>query len=189
MGKTELYIKKTEEFLESISEKMNFEVVNVEFVKEGSEHYLRVYCDMDKEGGISINDCVNISHVLNDWLDREDFIQESYILEVSSPGLGRQLKKDKDFKRENNKEVEIKLYTSLKGEKEFTGILRGFDKENIYIEKEPGKSRKLNKHNKKRANTAEAAAASREELAGENTGNLLTVRRADIALVRLKTDF
>ena len=101
----------------------------------------------------------------------------------------RQLKKDKDFKRENNKEVEIKLYTSLKGEKEFTGILRGFDKENIYIEKEPGKSRKLNKHNKKRANTAEAAAASREELAGENTGNLLTVRRADIALVRLKTDF
>lgn len=95
MGKTELYIKKTEEFLESISEKMNFEVVNVEFVKEGSEHYLRVYCDMDKEGGISINDCVNISHALNDWLDREDFIQESYILEVSSPGLGRQLKKDK----------------------------------------------------------------------------------------------
>ena len=94
MSKSETYVKRTEEFLEKLSSELQFEVVDVEFVKEAGEYYLRAYCDMDKEGGIGIDDCVEISRHLSDWLDEKDFIEEGYILEVSSPGLGRSLKKD-----------------------------------------------------------------------------------------------
>lgn len=124
VSKSESYVKYTEELLEKISEKLHFEIVDVEFVKEAREYYLRVYCDMDKEGGISIDDCVNISRALSADLDKEDFIEESYILEVSSPGLGRVLKKDKDFKRELGKEVELKLFKAKDGIKEVCGILK-----------------------------------------------------------------
>ena len=110
MSKSETYVKRTEEYLDKLSTELDFELVDVEFVKEAGEYYLRVYCDMDKEGGISIDDCVEISRYLSDWLDERDFIDEGYILEVSSPGLGRTLKKDKDFLREIGKEVELKLY-------------------------------------------------------------------------------
>lgn len=134
MAKGENYVKRTEEFLSSIQEQKKFEVVDVEFVKENNEYYLRIFADMDKEGGISIDDCVEISRLLSDWLDKEDFISEAYTLEVSSPGLGRTLKKDRDLIRENGKEVEIKLYKPLNGSKEFCGILRSFDESGITIE-------------------------------------------------------
>ncbi len=127
-------MKRTEEFLSSIQEQKKFEVVDVEFVKENNEYYLRIFADMDKEGGISIDDCVEISRLLSDWLDKEDFISEAYTLEVSSPGLGRTLKKDRDLIRENGREVEIKLYKPLNGSKEFCGILRSFDESGITIE-------------------------------------------------------
>lgn len=132
MAKSESYVRRTEQFLESIQDKKSFEIVDVEFVKEGNEYYLRAYCDM--EGGIGIEDCVEISKFLNEWLDREDFISESYTLEVSSPGLGRVLKKDKDFKRETGKEVEIKLYKAINKQKDFVGILKGFDDATLFIE-------------------------------------------------------
>ena len=96
--------------------------------------YLRAYCDM--EGGIGVEDCADISRKVSDWLDREDFISENYVLEISSPGLGRQLKKDRDLVRENGKEVEIKLFKAVDKQKEFTGILKGFDDQNIVIENE-----------------------------------------------------
>lgn len=120
--------------MEELQKSLGFEIVDVEFVKEGSENYLRVYCDMDKEGGISIDDCADISRALSDWLDEEDFIAESYILEVSSPGLGRTLKKDRDFIRERGKEVELKLFKPRGKQKEFSGILGDFDKDGICIE-------------------------------------------------------
>lgn len=120
--------------MEELQKSLGFEIVDVEFVKEGSENYLRVYCDMDKEGGISIDDCADISRALSDWLDEEDFIAESYILEVSSPGLGRTLKKDRDFIRERGKEVELKLFKPRGKQKEFNGILGDFDKDGICIE-------------------------------------------------------
>ena len=138
MSKSVTYVKRTEEYLEKLSTELNFELVDVEFVKEAGEYYLRVYCDMDKEGGISIDDCVEISRHLSDWLDEKDFIEEGYILEVSSPGLGRTLKKDKDFLREIGKEVELKLYKSREGIKDFEGILKSFDAENIVIEGDEG---------------------------------------------------
>ena len=136
MSKSETYVKRTEEFLEKLSSELQFEVVDVEFVKEAGEYYLRAYCDMDKEGGIGIEDCAEISRRLSDWLDENDFIDEGYILEVSSPGLGRALKKDKDFLRELGKEVELKLYKPREGVKDFEGVLKSFDGENITIETE-----------------------------------------------------
>ena len=134
MSKSETYVKRTEEFLEKLSGELKFEVVDVEFVKEAGEYYLRAYCDM--EGGIGIEDCAEISRRLSDWLDENDFIDEGYILEVSSPGLGRALKKDKDFLRELGKEVELKLYKPMEGVKDFEGVLKSFDGENITIETE-----------------------------------------------------
>lgn len=132
MSKSESYVKKTEEFLQTLQKEKEFELVDVEFVKEGSEYYLRIYCDM--EGGIGIDDCADISRSLSDWLDKEDFIAEAYILEVSSPGLGRTLKKDKDFAREKGKKVELKLFKAREKRKEFVGILKDFDKDSISIE-------------------------------------------------------
>lgn len=114
-----------------IIEKNNFELVDVEYVKEGADYYLRVYAD--KEGGINIDDCVLISRALEARLDEEDKIKDAYILEVSSPGLTRPLKKEKDFKRSIGKLVEIKLYKQINGSKELCGVLEGYDDNTITI--------------------------------------------------------
>ena len=110
---------KTEELVLPIIEANNFELVDVEYVKEGANWYLRVYAD--KEGGIAIDDCVLISRSLEEKLDAEDFIEDAYILEVSSPGLGRPLKNDV---RSVGKSIDIKLYKAIDKQKEFTGILK-----------------------------------------------------------------
>lgn len=134
MSKSDIYVKRTEDYLEKLQKEIDFELVDVEFVKEASQYYLRVYCDMDKEGGISIDDCVEISRNISAWLDKEDFIPEEYILEVSSPGLGRTLKKDKDFARELGKEVELKTFKAINKQKEFSGILKNYDSDTLTIE-------------------------------------------------------
>ena len=89
---------KTEALLMPILDEFGFELWDVEYVKEGSEYYLRAY--IDKEGGITIDDCVDVSRKLSDKLDEDDFIDSEYILEVSSPGLGRTLKSDRDFQNQ-----------------------------------------------------------------------------------------
>lgn len=119
------------ELVTPIIEENNFELVDVEYVKEGADYYLRVYAD--KEGGINIDDCVLISRALEARLDEEDKIKDAYILEVSSPGLTRPLKKDKDFKRSIGKLVEIKLYKAHNGSKELCGVLEGYDETTITI--------------------------------------------------------
>jgi len=124
--------KRTEELVTPIIEEGNFELVDVEYVKEGVNWYLRVYAD--KEGGINIDDCVFISRALEQKLDEENFLEDAYILEVSSPGLGRALKKDKDFKRSLGEEVEIKLYKAIDKQKEFTGFLKSYDEKNIVVD-------------------------------------------------------
>ena len=108
MGKKETYEAKVEAFLLPLMEEHGFELVDVEYVKEAGTWYLRAY--IDKEGGIAVDDCEVISRRLGDWLDEKDFIDESYILEVSSPGLGRPLKKEKDFARSIVKDVDVRLY-------------------------------------------------------------------------------
>lgn len=124
--------KRTQELVMPIIEEGNFELVDVEYVKEGVNWYLRVYAD--KEGGINIDDCVFISRALEKKLDEENFLEDAYILEVSSPGLGRPLKKDKDFERSLGEEVELKLYKAIDKQKEFTGFLKSYDEEHVIID-------------------------------------------------------
>ena len=107
---------------------------DVEDVKEAGSWYLRAY--IDKDGGIAVDDCEVISRALSDWLDKEDFIDDSYILEVSSPGLGRPLKKEKDFARSIGKEVDIRLYRARNKQKDFTGFLTNYDENTVTIETE-----------------------------------------------------
>ena len=130
MKRTEI-VDKVEELVTPIIDENDFELVDVEYVKEGANWYLRVYAD--KDGGITIDDCVLISRALEQKLDEEDFIQDAYILEVSSPGLGRQLKKDKDFKRSLGEKVECKLFKAINKQKEFEGILKDFTEETITL--------------------------------------------------------
>ena len=131
MSKRESYEKKAEVLILPIINKNNYELVDIEFVREGSNWFLRAY--VDKEGGFSVNDCEKVSREFSDLLDKEDFIEESYILEISSPGLGRPLKKDKDFERSMGEEVEVKLYKAFEGQKEFSGILEAYDTETVTL--------------------------------------------------------
>jgi ribosome maturation factor rimP len=131
LSKKENYEQKTEEILLPITEEYGFELVDVEYVKEGSTWYLRAY--IDKPGGIDINDCEKVSRRLSDLLDEKDYIEDAYILEVSSPGLGRPLKKEKDFKRSMGEEVEIRTYRMIDKQKEFTGVLTGYDADTVTI--------------------------------------------------------
>lgn len=131
MSKKEIYEQRTEGILGPMLEEAKFELVDVEYVKEGGQMYLRAY--IDKPGGITIDDCVDISRKLSEVLDREDFIEDSYILEVSSPGLGRPLKKEKDYARSLGKEVEIRTYRAIDKQKEFVGVLKEYDKDTITI--------------------------------------------------------
>ena len=131
MSKRETYEQKTEEIIIPIMEEYGFELVDVEYVKEGSSWYLRAY--IDKPGGININDCETVSRRLSDILDEKDFIDDAYIMEVSSPGLGRPLKKEKDFKRSLGMEVDIRTYRMIDRQKEFTGILTAYDAGTVTI--------------------------------------------------------
>ncbi|MCX8130095.1 MAG: ribosome maturation factor RimP [Clostridia bacterium] len=119
--------KKVEEIVSElalpITEKHSFELVDVEFVKEGANWYLRIY--IDKPGGITIDDCQVISEEISDKMDETDPISQSYFLEVSSPGLERPLKKDSDFEKFKGEQVEVKLFQPLDGKKVFEGELVG----------------------------------------------------------------
>lgn len=132
MTKRETYEQKTEQLLLPIMEEHQFELVDVEFVKEAGNWFLRAY--IDKPGGIDVDDCETVSRRLSDLLDEQDFIEESYILEVSSPGLGRPLKKDKDLERSIGESVDVRLFRAIDRQKEFTGILKAWDKDTVTLE-------------------------------------------------------
>lgn len=134
MSKKENLEARTEALLKPIAEANHVEVYDVEYVKEGTDWYLRCY--IDKEEGVSIDDCEAVSRALSTELDREDFIADAYILEVSSPGLGRQLKKDRHFEKSLMEEVVVKTYKPIGNVKEFTGILKAFDRQTITIQME-----------------------------------------------------
>lgn len=131
MSKKEDYEQRTEQLLLPMVQQHGFELVDVEYVKEGSNWYLRAY--IDKPGGITIDDCEVISRALSDRLDEEDYISDSYILEVSSPGLSRPLKKEKDFERSLGRMVEIRTYQMTDKRKDFTGELKAYDKQTVTI--------------------------------------------------------
>ena len=131
MAKRESIEQKAEELIMPIIDENGFELVDLEYVKEGQDMYLRAY--IDKEGGITIDDCETVSRAFSDALDAADIIDDAYILEVSSPGLGRPLKKEKDFRRSVGKDIEIRTYKSIDGEKEFIGTLKSYDADSVTI--------------------------------------------------------
>lgn len=132
MSKAKDYEARTEALILPIVERMEFELVDVEYVKEGRTWYLRAY--IDKPGGITVNDCEAVAREMNEILDAEDFISDSYIFEVSSPGLGRPLKKEKDYVRNIGKDVEIRTYRSINRCKDFCGVLKAYDANTVTIE-------------------------------------------------------
>lgn len=131
MSRKDEYEQKTEELLLPILNKRNFDLIDVEYVKEGSTWFLRAY--IDKEGGITINDCEDVAREMNPILDELDYIDASYTFEVSSPGLGRPLKKEKDYVRNLGKDIEIRTYRPISHEKEFHGILKAYDTKTVTI--------------------------------------------------------
>ena len=145
MTKREEYEPKTEKLLIPIMEANGFELVDVEYVKEAGNWYLRAY--IDKPGGITVDDCEVVNRELGDLLDRDDFIDDSYILEVSSPGLGRPLKKERDFIRSKGEEVEIRTYRMVDRQKEFRGVLKAWDKDTVTIETEDGQEQIFDRDN------------------------------------------
>lgn len=120
-----------ERIVEELIDGSPLELVAVDYVKE-RDWYLRVF--IDKEGGIEIDDCQELSGRLEEVLDAEDLIKTSYILEVSSPGLDRELKKLKDFQREQGRMVDVSLFAPLEGEKVITGELKAYDGENVTVD-------------------------------------------------------
>ena len=134
MSRREEYEKRAEELLAPIVELNGFELVDVEYVKEAGNWYLRGY--IDKPGGITVNDCETVSRAFSDKLDENDFIEDSYIMEISSPGLDRPLKKDKDFERNMGKLVEIRTYRPIEKQKEFCGILTAYDSNSVTIDED-----------------------------------------------------
>ncbi len=131
LTKSKEYEKRLEELITPVLSEFGFELCDTEFVKEGNDHFLRAF--IEKEGGITLNDCVDVSRKMNDILDRENFIDVPYTFEVSSPGLTRPFKKDRDFERNIGKDVDLSTYEAIDGAKEFTGVLESFDKDTITL--------------------------------------------------------
>ena len=176
-GKAQETAAKVEELLTPIAEACGVRVYDVEYIKEGTEYILRCY--IDKDGGVTIQDCEKVSRALSDVLDREDPIRDAYTLEVSSPGLGRALTKDRHLAASIGEKVEIRLYAPRERtkEREFTGVLTGFDKESVTLRPDPGK--KAGHKGKKAAAGAETETAEEE----------IVLQRKDIARIRLAVEF
>ena len=143
MGSAKQYEAKTEELLKPITDECGVRIYDVEWVKEGSDYYLRAY--IDKDGGVDIDDCEKVSRAFNEVLDREDYIEEAYIFEVSSPGLGRTLKKDRHLQQSIGEEVEIRFYKPVEDPfggsakcKELIGVLKGFTADAVTVANEAG---------------------------------------------------
>lgn len=136
MAKRDEYEKRFEEILKNITDENNLEIYDVEYVKDGSDWCLRGY--IDKPEGVSIDDCEKVSRAVSDILDANDFIEDQYVLEISSPGLGRALKKEKHLKKSIGEEVEVKTYQAIEKQKNFSGILKAFTKENITLQMDDG---------------------------------------------------
>lgn len=124
-------VERVMEIAAPIAEQLGLEIWDIRYLKEGTDWYLRVF--IDKEGGVGINDCVDMSHALDKPLDEGDFIPNSYILEVSSPGVERELTKKEHFEKMLGEKVKIKLIRPFEGQREFSGVLEDYDGGEICI--------------------------------------------------------
>lgn len=119
------------EMVQPILDNLQLELVDIEFVKEGQSWFLRVFIDSDD--GVDIEECAKVSEALSEKLDEAYPIKQNYFLEVSSPGAERPLKKEADFMKALGKNVYIKTYEPIEGNKEFEGELSAFDGENVEV--------------------------------------------------------
>lgn len=134
--------EQVEAIIQPVLDDLDFELVEVEFTKEGKDHFLRV--SIDKEGGVDLNDCALASEKVSEVMDAEDPIQEMYYLDVASPGAERPIKKDKDFHNAVTKPIFVSLYAPIDGAKEWLGVLQSVDDENIVLEvKEKSKTKQV----------------------------------------------
>ncbi len=129
MGKAE---EKVSLLAERLAEELAVELVDVELVKEGSQWFLRIY--IDKEGGMDLDTCEIFSRRLGEILDEDDPISQAYRLEVSSPGIERVLKKEKDFVRFSGQKVKISLFEAIDGKKQLIGLLMGIQDGKVKVE-------------------------------------------------------
>ena len=124
------------ELLEPTVKNLGYELYEVEFQKEYDNWVLTLF--IDKDGGIDLDDCERVSNAVDPILDEADPIEQAYYLSVSSIGIDRPLKKDKDFQRNIGKKLDIRLYAPLDGKKEFTGELVSFDAESFTVKTDKG---------------------------------------------------
>ncbi len=201
------YEERAEAIAVPIAEEFGIRIYDVEYVKEGEEFYLNVY--IDKDGGVTIGDCENVSRLLSDALDKDDPIKDPYTLIVSSPGLGRALTRDRHLQQSIGQDVEIHLYKphAETGEKDIRGELVEFDDTQIVVNADapvPAKGKgKAKGRNKGAAGkpameaaqeaaemTDNSSAASADEKQADQSGRQrLTVGRKEIASIRLAFDF
>ncbi len=170
-GGSRLYEEHAEALAAPIAEQFGIRIYDVEYVKEGDEYFLNVY--IDKDGGVNINDCENVSSLLSDALDKDDPNPDAYTLIVSSPGLGRALTKDRHLQQSIGQDVELHLYKphSVSGEKDILGELLAFDQDEIVLAAEPpvpAKGKGKAKGGKKGSAKKSAKKAAEEEAAGQN---------------------
>ena len=125
---------KITDLAEPVLDDLGFELVDVEYLSEHGRWVLRIY--IDKEGGVTIDDCVNLSREIGDLIDIKDVIEQEYVLEVSSPGLNRPLKKERDFTRVIGKKIKVRMSAPVKGRRNFSGYLKDFKDQKLYIEVE-----------------------------------------------------
>ena len=201
------YEERAEAIAAPIAEEFGTRIYDVEYVKEGEEYYLNVY--IDKDGGVTIGDCENVSRLLSDALDKDDPIKDPYTLIVSSPGLGRALTRDRHLQQSIGQDVEIHLYKphAETGEKDIRGELVEFDDTQIVVNADapiPAKGKGKAKGRKKGAggkpdmeavqetaemNGSSAPASADEKQADQSGRQRLTVGRKEIASIRLAFDF
>jgi ribosome maturation factor RimP len=132
-----LITEQVSELVEPVLEEMGFELVEVEYLSQHGRWVLRLY--IDKDGGVTISDCSQVSREIGDLIDVKDMIEHEYTLEVSSPGLNRPLKRERDFIRTIGKRIKVRMINPITGRRNFTGYLKDFRDGTLYLETEEGR--------------------------------------------------
>jgi ribosome maturation factor RimP len=139
-----------EELTTPVVESLGYELIDLTFDKRGKDWCLTLFIDSDS--GISLDDCETVSRRISDLLDEKDPIEQSYFLEVSSPGIDRPLKKEKHFLANIDKKIAIHLFAPLEGKKDFEGILKSYSPELLVLELKTGEIIKLENNKIAKAN-------------------------------------
>ena len=126
--------EKIETLVKKTIQELGYDLYDVEYVKEGKDFFLRIF--IDKPEGINVEDCETVNNAINDIIDEADYIKGPYFLEVSSPGIERNIRKEKHLKQNIGKEIEVKLFKPVGGAKQWTGLLEQYDANTIVIKQE-----------------------------------------------------